>query len=453
MFRINTDNIKSVSDSVTEAKTSYETKFSDARKKNIETLQGQDGRWAQAAETSYNAADIKMNSFKTAYGTFATSLSNAASDATDSLQPKYKDVFTEAGTSPQDEKQVKCNPDSNFGNSLEDAATSADSFATEANNFVTRASELDNEQGERDTIISSLNDVHTYTTDQATKYRDIKTKSTTFSTAVSDFDGKYSSEFSGEFVTPEITTAAQQETAQMLADNFSFDAHGGTKKLCTDGSKSGSITVDKNGNMSIKGEASGTATLFNASGEASAHGSVLGMRSSATGKAEFDVSAKGSASGSIGPNGLTGEASVSAGATVSADGSVHLGEDLPFGGVGASGHAEGFAGAEANGKATVGKGDDGSVGASVSGEAFAGAKAEASGQVDLGPLSLSGDASARAGIGADGHAGITFKDGKLTVSAGASGTLGVGAGAHGTISLDVGSIVDEGEHFFKGLFS
>ena len=123
-------------------------------------MQGQDGRWAQEAETSYNAADIKMNSFKTAYGTFATSLSNAASDATDSLQPKYKDVFTEAGTSPQDEKQVKCNPDSNFGNSLEDAATSADSFATEANNFVTRASELDNEQGERDTIISSLNDVH-----------------------------------------------------------------------------------------------------------------------------------------------------------------------------------------------------------------------------------------------------------------------------------------------------
>ncbi len=112
-----------------------------------------------------------------------------------------------------------------------------------------------------------------------------------------------------------------------------------------------------------------------------------------------------------------------------------------------------LAGAEANGKATVGMGDDGSVGASVSGEAFAGAKAEASGQVDLGPLSLSGDASARAGIGADGHAGITFKDGKLTVSAGASGTLGVGAGAHGTISLDVGSIVDEGEHFFKGLFS
>ncbi len=51
----------SVSDSVTEAKTSYETKFSDIRKLILKTFfvwaDLVDGR--RRLETSYNAADIK----------------------------------------------------------------------------------------------------------------------------------------------------------------------------------------------------------------------------------------------------------------------------------------------------------------------------------------------------------------------------------------------------------
>lgn len=457
MFRLNTTGLKEVSQSVTSAKDRYGSQFDSARKQNISTLEGQNGCWAAQAENSYTLVDVQMTSFRAAYEIFATDLAQAATDAVDSVQAKYKALFSAIGTDPQDETKIKCNPDSNFGNVMGDAATAADSFTTEASDLSGQAAGLDNEQGERDEVIAALDNIQRYTKAQADSYRSIQDSWTALSSAVRDFDGQYSSKFSGDFVTAEQTQQARQDVARAILGSLMLSSEGSTSGSTdsnyTDVSTKGSVSIDENGKISMDGEAEAAYHLWNAQGNASASLNLLGINSSADASGEIDISAGAKAKGSISNMGASGEVSVHAGIKASGDASINVGNNLPFGGVGVSAHGEGEVGADAAASGQFGYNpDDNSVGVGAHAEAFAGAKAEGNVSGRIGPLSITGDASVRAGAGADADAGINFKDGKLNVNLGASGTVGIGAGAHVSASLDIGSVADEATNFIGSFF-
>lgn len=139
---------------------------------------------------------------------------------------------------------------------------------------------------------------------------------------------------------------------------------------------------------------------------------------------------KGSASGSVGSDGLKGSVEASAmAAAVGAAGSVGAGA------VKASGSASAGVGAKASASAQIGP-----TGAGVEAGAFAGAEANAKAGVDVGGLGAEGGVGVQAGIGATGRADVGMKDGKFHIGAGGSVSVGVGVKVSVDITVDPGEI-------------
>lgn len=111
----------------------------------------------------------------------------------------------------------------------------------------------------------------------------------------------------------------------------------------------------------------------------------------------------------------------------------------------AQGHANAFAGAEAEGKGDLNITSDGASG-SLGGGAFAGARAEAGGS---GALSIDGNdfargeggVDARAGIGAEFNVDAGYQDGQISYGIDMGAALGVGAGYQYSGSVDAPGIV------------
>lgn len=111
----------------------------------------------------------------------------------------------------------------------------------------------------------------------------------------------------------------------------------------------------------------------------------------------------------------------------------------------AKGHANAFAGAEAEGRGDFNLSSDGARGG-LGGEAFAGAKAEAGGS---GALSIDGNefargeggVDARAGIGAEFSVDAGYQDGQISYGFDVGAALGVGAGYQYSGSVDAPGIV------------
>ena len=94
---------------------------------------------------------------------------------------------------------------------------------------------------------------------------------------------------------------------------------------------------------------------------------------------------------------------------------------------------------------------DGSFGVGAHGDAYAGARANGSATVRGGPLSVTASASALAGAGAAADAGVTYQDGKVNVDLSADAALGLGFGGGVSASIDVRSIAQEGVNFVNKL--
>ncbi len=458
MFRIDVDGLKNAADAAKTTKGDFENEFDGARKANFDVLDGQSGVWAQGAEKSYNLVDVSMTAFKSAFDSFSSSLAEASSDASDSLKPKYKELFAEVGSSPSNDQRISCNPDSNFGSGISDAAQKAQDMAKEASDLISHASDLDNECGERDAIISSLNEVKSYTNDEAEKFNNVKTKWDTLSQAVKAFDNTYSSKFSGDFVTADMERQAKTASAQAIVQHFLLSGDSAQSSDVNtnyaDGSSGVTFEIGDDGEMKIGGDVSKAYHLLNASGSVDKNLTILGISGEGKMSGSVDVGAGVSASGSVNQYGANGEVSAYAGVKATGDASLEFGKNLPFGGAGVSAHGEAFAGAEGTGKVQAGYNpDDDSYGLNASGEVFAGAKAEGNVSGHAGPFSVSADASVRAGAGVGGEAGVNFKDGKLSVNFGGNATAGVGAGFHVSGSVDVKSIVDGGADLVHHLFS
>jgi hypothetical protein len=111
----------------------------------------------------------------------------------------------------------------------------------------------------------------------------------------------------------------------------------------------------------------------------------------------------------------------------------------------AQGHANAFAGAEAEGKGNLNVTSDGASG-SLGGGAFAGARAEAGGS---GSLSIDGNdfargeggLDARAGVGVEANIDAGYQDGHIQYGVDMGAAVGVGAGYHYSGSVDAPGIV------------
>lgn len=111
----------------------------------------------------------------------------------------------------------------------------------------------------------------------------------------------------------------------------------------------------------------------------------------------------------------------------------------------AQGHANAFAGAEAEGKGDLSVTSDGARG-NLGGGAFAGAKAEVGGS---GALSVDGNefargkggVDARAGIGVDANIDAGYQDGQINYGFDAGAAIGVGAGYQYSGSVDAPGII------------
>lgn len=152
-----------------------------------------------------------------------------------------------------------------------------------------------------------------------------------------------------------------------------------------------------------------------------------------TGKAELKL---------LGADGTVGAGVVDGNLEAKASGSAYLARasaegSVEYGPAAASGKAEGFVGAQAEAKASVGR--DG-VHAGV--EAFAGAKATAEGHADVGGIGAGGSAEAWAGIGAEANVDVGMKGGKFVVGGEFGAALGVGGKLSGQIEIDPQKVAD-----------
>ena len=448
--------IVTVSDAVKSRKPEIDDKFLRVRDENFSVLDGQSGVWAQEAENDYCRVDVGLTSYREAYGIFSEDLDRAVQYAMDSLQVKYKDLFAQVGCSPQNENRIQCDPDSNVGANLGDTADKADLFRSDTDVFASRASELDNECGERDTIIGSLNDMSRFISAQVNACHDMQDKWNSLSQAVKEFDGTYSSKFSGDFVSQQIADQARHETAQAIIQHSFFDvdaaADGDIRTNYTDKENSIEATIDDDGKVKIGGDFVRDHHLVNAQGEVQAGMTILGLRSQASASGEVDVGA--GVEGEFGTNGfgVYGEGSAHAEAKASGDLGQDIGVNLPFGGFGTNLHGDIEGGASASGSMQAGYNpSDGSFGVGAHGDAYAGARANGSATVRGGPLSVTASASALAGAGAAADAGVTYQDGKVNVDLSADAALGLGFGGGVSASIDVRSIAQEGVNFVNKL--
>ncbi len=182
------------------------------------------------------------------------------------------------------------------------------------------------------------------------------------------------------------------------------------------------------GGVTIGGQSvSGDAKVWGV--EAKGHGHTLG--GDVSGKAGMNL---------LGVEGQAGYGLHNYNASAGASGKAYLAQATAEGSYqagyfDASGKAEGFVGAEATAKASVGK--DG-VHAGV--EAFAGAKATAEGHASVAGVGVGGTAEAWAGVGAEANVDLGMKDGKLVIGGDLGLGLGVGAKLGASVEIDPGKV-------------
>ena len=456
MFKANCKEVLDSAGTVEKVSATLDDTASNARKKNIETLRGQTGTWAQQAESTYSKADVNLSAAKTALSALSTQYTNVANALNEKLRPLRDQLLDAIGTSANEAALIQCEYQTNVAPLLAQASDDAWALFNAAETCSDEAEGLDGNGLERQAILDVLEEIKTSGHSQRTKYDDIAAAWHSFSTAVMDFDNQYATVFSGEFVTKSQLEFARQDTATMLVENFVLsgyaDADGEFKTMYSELISKGEISVDADGKLSVKGTAEASYIFAHLSGEAKAGFTLLGINSEASASGEVEVLMTASASGEISHSGVSGDVSALVGVKAAGDVALVAGNNLPLNGAELSAHGEGQAGAMVNAHAGLGKTKEGAIEAKASGEAFAGGKASGSITNRVGPFEVTGEASVSAGAGISGDAGVSFQDGKLTVVLGASATLGIGAGAKVSGSIDFGSIEQESVNFFGHFF-
>lgn len=397
-----------------------------------------EGDWMNSAVGQLANLQAGVDAGHSSLDTLKTSFGNAYNDLNDKIRVQRNDVLSAVGASPDDDNIIKCDPGCNVGPQSENARVAAQTLHDVAQNAVNSAQGLDGSGQEKGSIIASLDNIVTKSSDSAGKLNTLESAWNTFAASVNAFESGYSSQFKTPFMNEATLKKAQASANQVVLNFLGVNASANWSAGADDESKllkefhEGNIYIDDEGNLTARGSVDAKALLGRIHADGTAAISLLGVAAQAEFGASAEVGAHFKAQGWINKHGFDAEASVKL-ASAEVHANARIGDLAEL-----DGKAEAYGGARAKATGTIDE-----DGVKIEGEAFAGVEAKASGSATIGFLQFSGEASAQAGAGAKGVINIgKGDDKKYHFTVGGSAAVGLGAGAKIDIAVDPKILTD-----------